>query len=152
MLYKYNSTKAVLAFHNRKAKFRSRIQSQTGGATRLRLRLGSEMAPRKTNCFPFSLSHKASVVTQRLSYPPETVSSNKITNRIVLSFKDSPKKTLGRRSKVSLLICHPIHDPRAAFILFPIVNFLRFALPVLNWVFPLSYTGMSISLYSMLTS
>ena len=30
---------------------------------------------------------------QRLSYPTETVLSNKITrNRIVLSFKDSPKK------------------------------------------------------------
>ena len=34
----------------------------------------------------------------RLSYPTETVLSNKITrNRIVLSFKDSPRKPLGRR-------------------------------------------------------
>ena len=34
---------------------------------------------------------------QRLSYRTETVSSNKITrNRIVLSFKDSPRKPLGR--------------------------------------------------------
>ena len=35
---------------------------------------------------------------QRLSYPTETVLSNKIArNRIVLSFKDRPKKPLGRR-------------------------------------------------------
>ena len=35
---------------------------------------------------------------QRLSYPTETVLSNKITrNRTVLSFKDSPRKPLGRR-------------------------------------------------------
>ena len=35
---------------------------------------------------------------QRLSYPTETVLSYKITrNRIVLSCKDSPKKSLGRR-------------------------------------------------------
>ena len=35
---------------------------------------------------------------QRLSYRTQTVSSNKIIrNRIVLSFKDSPKKPLGRR-------------------------------------------------------
>ena len=39
---------------------------------------------------------------QRLSYPTETtVLSNKITrNRIVLSFKDSPRKPLGRRPLV----------------------------------------------------
>ena len=38
---------------------------------------------------------------QRLSYPTETVLSNKITrNRIVLSFKDSPRKPLGRRPHV----------------------------------------------------
>ena len=38
---------------------------------------------------------KASVVMQRLSYPTETVLSNKITrNGIVLSFKDSPRKPL----------------------------------------------------------
>ena len=41
---------------------------------------------------------KASVLMQRLSCPTETVSSNKITrNRIVLSFKDSPRKPLGQR-------------------------------------------------------
>ena len=41
---------------------------------------------------------EASVVMQRLSYPTETVLSNKIDrNRIVLSFKDSPRKPLGRR-------------------------------------------------------
>ena len=35
---------------------------------------------------------------QRLSYPTDTVLSNKITrNRIVLSFKDSARKPLGRR-------------------------------------------------------
>ena len=38
---------------------------------------------------------EASVVMQRLSYPTETVSSNKITrNRIVLSLKDSLRKPL----------------------------------------------------------
>ena len=42
---------------------------------------------------------EVSVVMQRLSYPTETVLSNKITtNRIVLSFKD-PSKPLGRRPK-----------------------------------------------------
>ena len=36
---------------------------------------------------------KASVLMQRLSYPIETVLSSKITrNRIVLLFKDSPRK------------------------------------------------------------
>ena len=45
-----------------------------------------------------SSSSKASVLMQRLSYPTETVISNKITrNRIVLSFKDSPRKPLRRR-------------------------------------------------------
>ena len=40
----------------------------------------------------------ASVLMQRLSYPTETVLSNKITrDRIFLSFKDSPRKPLGRR-------------------------------------------------------
>ena len=35
---------------------------------------------------------------QRLSYPTETVLDNNITrNRIVISFKDSPRKPLGRR-------------------------------------------------------
>ena len=38
---------------------------------------------------------------QRLSYPTKTVLANKITrNRIVLSFKDSPRKPLGRRPKL----------------------------------------------------
>ena len=37
---------------------------------------------------------------QRLSYPTETVLSNKITrNRIVLSFKDSLRKPLRRRPR-----------------------------------------------------
>ena len=41
---------------------------------------------------------QASVLTQRLSYPTETVLFNNITrNRIVLSFKASPRKPLGRR-------------------------------------------------------
>ena len=41
---------------------------------------------------------QASVVMQRLSYSTETVLSNKITrNKKVLSFKDSPRKPLGRR-------------------------------------------------------
>ena len=44
------------------------------------------------------LQHKASVVMQRLSYRTETLLSNKITrNKIVLSFKDSPRKPLRRR-------------------------------------------------------
>ena len=47
-----------------------------------------------------SFSQKASVLMQRLSYPTETVLSNKISrNRIVLSFKGSPRKPLGRRPK-----------------------------------------------------
>ena len=42
---------------------------------------------------------KASVVMQRPSYPTETVLSNKITKKkIVPSFKDSPQKTLRRRT------------------------------------------------------
>ena len=40
---------------------------------------------------------------QRLSYPTETDLSTKITeNRNVLSFKDSPRKQLGRRPSVSV--------------------------------------------------
>ena len=40
---------------------------------------------------------KAGIVMQRLSYPTETVLSNKTTRkRIVLSFKDSPRKPLRR--------------------------------------------------------
>ena len=43
---------------------------------------------------------------QRLSYPTKTVLSNKITrNIIVLSFKDSPRKPLGRRRPMP-----PKHD------------------------------------------
>ena len=42
--------------------------------------------------------HKASVLMQRLSYPTETVLTNKITrNRTVLSFKDRPREPLLRR-------------------------------------------------------
>ena len=45
---------------------------------------------------------EASAVMQRLSYPTETVLSNEITrDRIVLSFKDSPRKPLGQRPKDS---------------------------------------------------
>ena len=41
---------------------------------------------------------QTSVLMQRLSYATETVSSNKIArNGIVTSFKDSPRKPLGRR-------------------------------------------------------
>ena len=41
------------------------------------------------------------IAMQRLSYPTETVLSNKITrNRIVPSFKDCPRKTLRRRPSV----------------------------------------------------
>ena len=44
------------------------------------------------------MNPKASVVMQRLSYPTETVLSNKIyRNGIVPSFKDSPRKPLRRR-------------------------------------------------------
>ena len=47
---------------------------------------------------------KASVLMQRLSYPTETVLSNKITrNRIVLSFKGSPRKPLRRRPLLSAM-------------------------------------------------
>ena len=47
----------------------------------------------------------ASVLMQRLSYLTETVLSNKITrNIIVLSFKDSPRKPLGRRPAVSVVL------------------------------------------------
>ena len=50
----------------------------------------------------------ASVLMQRLSYQTETVLSNKITrNRIVLSFKDSPRKPLGRRPKDLYTLRHP---------------------------------------------
>ena len=43
---------------------------------------------------------EASVLMQRLSYLTETVLYNKITrNRIVLSFKDSPRKPLGRQPR-----------------------------------------------------
>merc|ERR1712127_872135 len=49
--------------------------------------------------------YKVSVLMQRLSYPTETVLSNKITrNRIDLSFKDSPRKPLGRRPIVILTL------------------------------------------------
>ena len=42
--------------------------------------------------------HEASVLMQRLSNPTDTVLSNKIArNRIVLSFKDSLRRPLGRR-------------------------------------------------------
>ena len=45
---------------------------------------------------------KATVLMQRLSYATETVLSNKITrNRIVLLFKDSPRKPFGRRPRVA---------------------------------------------------
>ena len=53
----------------------------------------------------------ASVVMLRLSYPTETVLSNKITsNRIILSFKDGPRKPLGRR---------PTRDDRVLALLLP---------------------------------
>ena len=46
---------------------------------------------------------------QRLSYVTETVLSNKITrNRIVLSFKDSPRKPLGRRPLDKIVDLNPI--------------------------------------------
>ena len=46
---------------------------------------------------------QASVLTQRLSYPTETVLFNNITRkRIVLSFKASPRKPLGRRATFRL--------------------------------------------------
>ena len=39
---------------------------------------------------------------QRLSYPTETVLSKEVTrNRIVLSFKDSPRKPLGQRPTIT---------------------------------------------------
>ena len=56
--------------------------------------------------FLFSFSgwprtYEAGVLMHRLSYPTETVESNKIARyRIVLSFKDSPRKPLRRRPKV----------------------------------------------------
>ena len=53
--------------------------------------------------------HVASVLMLRLSFPTETVLSNTITrNRIVPSFKDSPRKPLGRRTitQTSNLVHH----------------------------------------------
>ena len=48
------------------------------------------------------IGQKASVVMQKLSCPTETVSSNKLTgNRVVLSFKDSPRKPLRRRPRIA---------------------------------------------------
>ena len=49
---------------------------------------------------------KASVLMERLSYPTETVLSDKISrSRIVLSCKDSPRKPLGRRSREKSVSC-----------------------------------------------
>ena len=46
---------------------------------------------------------------QRLSYPTETVISNKIMiNRIVISFKHSPRNVLGRRPGVSYPTTIPV--------------------------------------------
>ena len=46
---------------------------------------------------------------QRLSYPAETVLYIKITkNRIVLPFKDSPGKTLGRRPSVFIEVSYQL--------------------------------------------
>ena len=46
----------------------------------------------------FSIGERPNAKTERLSYPTETVLSNKITrNWIVLSLKDSPRKLLRRR-------------------------------------------------------
>ena len=58
---------------------------------------------------------EASVLILRLSYPTETVLSNKITrNRIVLSFKDSPRKALGRRPLIAerkkMSICTSVQE------------------------------------------
>ena len=45
---------------------------------------------------------------QRLSYPTETVLPNKVTrNRIVQSFKDSPRKSLRRRPIIIMLLSSP---------------------------------------------
>ena len=65
-------------------------------------------------CYPLSLSLSLAIklyvyirplliLMQTLSYPTETVSSNKITRkRVVLSYKDSPRKILGRRPQATL--------------------------------------------------
>ena len=68
---------------------------------------GSGMAPEYKEALSLSLSlslsHKARVLMQRLSYPTETVLSNRITRNIIVpSFKDRPRKPLGRRPAVSL--------------------------------------------------
>ena len=58
-------------------------------------------------------TQEASVLMQRQSYPTETVLllSNKITrHRIVLSFKDSPRKPLGRRPDGSSFKSRKIND------------------------------------------
>ena len=64
------------------------------------------------SAFHGSFSIKASVVKmQRLSYPAETVLYIKITkNRIVLPFKDSPGKPLGRRPSISQSHPAPINE------------------------------------------
>ena len=50
----------------------------------------------------FERCYKVAVLIVGLSYPAETVLSTKITrNRIVLPFKDSPTKPLGRLGEAS---------------------------------------------------
>ena len=62
------------------------------------LQLTNSRGERLNALLVLSLNAKASVLMQRLSYQTETVLSNKTTrNRIVLSFKDSPRKPLGWR-------------------------------------------------------
>ena len=49
---------------------------------------------------------QASILMQRLFYPTETVLFNKITKKgIVLSFRDSPRKPLGRRPSDGRRLC-----------------------------------------------
>ena len=81
---------------------------------------------------------KASVLMQGLSHPTETVLSNEITkNRIVLSFKDSPRNPLRRRPCVlvpsfslSAAICSLLLSFRSARRCFPFSDPPRFLLAI----------------------
>ena len=56
---------------------------------------------RSVGRYPFSHPGRGERPNEKLSYPTETVLSNENRNRIVPSFKDSPRKPFGRRPKVS---------------------------------------------------
>ena len=78
---------------------------------------------------------------QRLSYPTETVFSNKITmNRIVLSFKDSPRKQLGRRPQVHINVAD-MSNKGEALSWWTARNYFSLPAPFLIWLFLRGRTG-----------